>query len=168
MGSVICGTMLPKDLIPAFTSELDSLVKHKIPNFPIVESKVRKAHRQLVRDAESWMAEATQSEEETGIEGWELDEIGEDYLEDLYNALDCYAGPYFYFGAHPGDGADHGWWLSEDWEELLKEDGGIKVNNWDLVPKGFVGLIAVVNDHGNVSLLNKPPHHKAIEIWSVV
>jgi len=38
-------------------------------------------------------------------------------LEVLFDAMNEYAPEGFYFGAHPGDGADYGFWLSESFVE---------------------------------------------------
>lgn len=43
----------------------------------------------------------------------EQDQIGW-LFESLYDALDLVAPNGHYFGAHPGDGADFGFWVAED------------------------------------------------------
>jgi hypothetical protein len=113
-------------------------------------------------------------------------------LEQLFDALGEYSGPYFYFGAHPGDGADYGWWLSESWDEDFicvtsqgpdnaytfatrrwvqfdknNCDYSLKVSDLAYVPTWFRGEVAVVSDHGNVTLYVKTSRTLR-EIWSVV
>ncbi len=65
-------------------------------------------------------------------------------LESLFEALDSYSPPYFYFGAHPGDGSDYGWWLPEGFAEEFESDGnGVKVGDLADVPKGYRGEVLV-------------------------
>ncbi len=89
-------------------------------------------------------------------------------LESLFEALDSYSPPYFYFGAHPGDGSDYGWWLPEGFAEEFESDGnGVKVGDLADVPKGYRGEVLLVNDHGNVTLYSYG-RGKAREVWAVV
>jgi hypothetical protein len=84
------GTMLPEDLIPAFTRELE------------------------------WLSAYQRTDEETaliakanGIEDFDS-QYAADILEDLFNALDRHAPSHCYFGAHEGDGSDYGFWPYHD------------------------------------------------------
>jgi hypothetical protein len=98
-------------------------------------------------------------------------------LESLFDALGEYAAPYFYFGAHPGDGSDYGFWLSENWDEDFEPlpdcisgdryPDHIKVSDLSEVPSWFRGEVAVVNDHGNVTLYVKTARTLR-EVWAVV
>lgn len=103
-----------------------------------------------------------------------------DDLGELFTILDAHSLPYFYFGAHPSDGADYGWWLSESFEENFadastnwaKSPGSIfpdaiKVNDLADVPKGYTGEVLDVNDHGNCSLY-RAVRGRLYEIWAVV
>lgn len=69
--------------------------------------------------------------------------------ETLFDALNEFAPPYFYFGSHPGDGADYGFWLSE---ESLEDFDGLRVSDLSEVPADYSGEVLHVNDHGNTSL----------------
>jgi hypothetical protein len=107
-------------------------------------------------------------------------EDASDDLEALFDALDEYSAPYFQFGAHPGDGSDYGFWLSEDWQddfvpcaepkdlERANPPNSICVNDLADVPAWFRGEVAVINDHGNVTLYTRNSRGKYTEIWSVV
>lgn len=94
-GTVISGTLREEDLIPAFTEEL---WKH---NRRLAEAMVDE-HRDLfavIDNNDEWVngdyQEATYC------------------LESLFDALDNVAPKGYYFGAHPGDGADFGFWPIE-------------------------------------------------------
>ena len=177
IGSISSGTMRPEDLIPAFTSELEALAKQT----GIVSGKRRKEHAKLVREIETRMDTYKAGDRSGESTYYQCDDSDED-LESLFDALREYAAPYFYFGAHPSDGAEYGFWLSEDWDadfqELLphgsadpftSEDLPFNLKVYDLadVPKWFRGEVAEVNDHGNVTLWVKTSRSLR-EIWSVV
>jgi hypothetical protein len=87
--------------------------------------------------------------------------------ETLSAALQEYAPPYFYFGVSPRDGSDFGFWLAEDFQQQLKDNDGIVVDDLSKVPKGFTGEVATVNDHGNVTLY-RCVRGRLYEQWSLV
>lgn len=97
IGSISEGTMRPEDLIPEFLSEL---------RYRMRERRI-KGHAALYREIDK----------RSDAEGYYETEEADRDLEALFDALGEYAGPYFYFGAHPGDGADYGFWLSEGFDE---------------------------------------------------
>lgn len=87
----------------------------------------------------------------------------EEYVENLAQRLNDLCPPFVYFGAHPGDGADFGFWpdmdslneamqtmgmASESDEEILKEDN----------------VIVQVSDHGNVTVMDMERN----VLWSIV
>ena len=86
-------------------------------------------------------------------------------LESLFDALGEYAPEGFYFGAHPGDGCDYGYWLSE---EFTAEFDGLKVQDLSEVPTGYAGEVLVVNDHGNTSLYSYHRNHSYTVLWEIV
>ena len=142
MGSVSSGTMRAEDLIPEFLSELRS---HR---------PLSRAHRAVAREIEKRMSKR----------GYFAGEDADYDLQELFEVLDTYAGPYFYFGAHPGDGSDYGYWLSEMFDQDFE---GLKVDDLAAVPADYQGELAVINDHGNVTLYNRR-RGRLTEIWSVV
>jgi|SRR5215469_6658843 len=144
MGSVSCGTMREEDLIPRFLYELKLM------------RPLHREHRKLIREIEHNM--------ETVKNYFASYEAGCDLNDGLFDALGAYALPYFYFGAHPGDGADYGYWLSENFDD---DFDGLKVDDLAGVPKGFSGEVLVVNDHGNMSLYAYS-RGRGREIWSIV
>lgn len=98
--SVISGTMRPADLIPAFIDELESLNETKAAKL-----RVRIPSAALWNAAHSF---------------WNSEDAAE-LLEELFDALDYHAEVGLYFGAHPGDGAEFGFWMSEDDAQELAE-----------------------------------------------
>jgi hypothetical protein len=143
IGSVSSATMLPEDLIPSFLWELE----HQRP--------LRRIHGRLVREITARMATANY---------FDGDDCSDD-LDELFTALDDYSPEGFYFGAHPGDGADFGYWLSESFTE---DFDGLRVDDLSEVPRGYVGSILLVKDHGNMSLYVKARNHRLTECWSIV
>lgn len=149
IGSVSHGTMREEDLIPDFLSELES------------QRPLHRQHRKLVREIESRLNAAEDTED--GTPYFDCEDAGYD-LEKLFDALNEYCAPYFYFGSHPGDGSDYGYWLSEGFEQDFE---GLKVNDLSEVPRGFTGEVLIVNDHGNMSLYAYS-RGRGREIWAVV
>ena len=146
IGSISHGTMRNEDLIPEFVYCLKTLANQH----------GNKKHKALIRDIEKRME----------AEGYyESDEADYDLNEDLFQALNEYAAPYMYFGAHPGDGSDFGFWLDEDMEDHFD---GIKVSDLSEVPKDYAGEILMVNDHGNTSLYVKAKTQEPREVWALV
>ena len=146
MGSISHGTMRNEDLIPEFVSMLEQFAK-KAKNMH---------HLALCKEISARMEE----------DGYFVSEDADyDLNEDLFNALNDYAAPYFYFGSHPGDGSDYGFWLDEDMEDHFD---GIKVADLSEVPKDYAGEILMVNDHGNTSLYVKARTQEPREVWALV
>jgi hypothetical protein len=143
IGSVSHATMRPEDLIPAFLDTLES------------QKPLRRKHRKLARQVKQ---NIDQTEDYFDSDDASFD------LDELFDALDSYALPYFYFGAHPGDGSDYGFWLTENLENDFE---GLQVNDLADVPKAFSGEVLVINDHGNTSLYSYS-RGRAREVWAVV
>jgi len=108
VGTVSRATMRPADLIPAFCAELEHLTGGD--SYQLIEEAGK-----LVMQGIEWDAESPEADEIDGI------------LHELFDALDECAPPGCYFGAHPGDGSDYGFWVHEhdetnDDDELSPED----------------------------------------------
>lgn len=147
-GSISSGTHVTAELVDAFAGELQWLTQAGRNDRSDTESA-------LLIEANNWS--------ESGGEG---DEAGTEILEALMDALQAYAPPYGYFGAHPGDGADFGFWLSE----LFTEDfDGLKVSDTSEVPADYAGEVLQVSDHGNLTLYAKDEGATELrEIWALV
>lgn len=136
-GSIVSGTHRNEDLIPAFAAELAYL-------------DTSKQWDKLVSEAEA-------------LEDFDSEKAGF-ILETLCEALNDFAPPYAYFGAHLGDGSDFGFWLSDDLERCFD---GLKVSDTSEVPDDYTGEVLHVNDHGNLTLYVANAG-KLSEIWGVV
>lgn len=144
IGSISEATLKTEDLIDTFAYTLKQIMTTR-----------NKAHRKLVKEAEA-------------IEDFESDDAHY-VLEELFDALENYSLPYFYFGANEGDGACFGYWLSEDaLQDAVYEKNVLKVDDWNEVPKDYRGEVLMVNDHGNMSLYYRNSKGKYREIWAIV
>jgi len=83
-GSVSHATMRSEDLIPTFIAVLKDIDADQAAEY----------ERDLPEDLGS--------------------EEACDFLDDLFDVLDGHAPEGCYFGAHPGDGSDYGFWRFED------------------------------------------------------
>lgn len=157
LGSVSSGNMNPEYLIPVLLSELES------------QKPLHRPHRKLAREINQRIGASETIDAESGQARdnyYESDDADYD-LEALFEALGEYCLPYFYFGAHPGDGADYGYWLSEDFRESFEYDGGLVVNHTSEIPTGYTGEVLHVNDHGNMTLYYCS-RGKRREVWAIV
>ena len=109
--------------------------------------------------SEGWTEESPRIVElrdvESGADTISDSEVIADAMDDLNNCVP----PYCYFGAHEGDGSDLGVWLDHHAFEEACQDGDIlKVSDLadlDSHDRAYLAgfeHIAVVNDHGNVTL----------------
>lgn len=146
MGSISHGTMRNEDLIPDFLALLEQLAR---------KAKNRN-HISLCADIRRRMKQ---------FNYYTSTDADMDLNEILFPCLDEYAAPYFYFGSHPGDGSDYGFWLDENIEYDFE---GFKVSDLAEVPKDYAGEILMVNDHGNMSLYVKARTQEPREVWSIV
>lgn len=155
-GSISSGTMRTEDLLDTFASELEY---------------------QIQRNAEEWCSDAGRAQRDAFVElVWdardiEFDDEGnassdcaEDVLNELFSALEYFAPPYAYFGSHPGDGADYGYWLIDDLNECFD---GLRVDDTSEVPADYSGEVLHVNDHGNMTLYSAN-NGELTEIWALV
>jgi hypothetical protein len=144
-GSVSSGTLRTEDLLSALESECRAYGGRR--------------GKALAREWEKMTEEETEGEE------------GGYLLEEMTDLLNDLAPSYGYFGAHPGDGADFGFWLSEDWEREAKDSDALFVNDLSEVPSDYRGEVFQVSDHGNVTLYtahHPNQHGRFTYIWGIV
>lgn len=155
VGSWISGTMREEDLIPSFLDLLGELDPER--------------RAQVEADNQDVLGVWDDEDEERPADwdekaSWLLNEV-------LFDALNEFAPPYFYFGANEGDGADYGFWFSAEAFEQAVEDGEVvKVEAGDQVAMdeaaaGGCEYIAEVTDHGNITLRSAADQ---TIVWEVV
>lgn len=140
LGTVSSSTILKEDLIPAFIDVL----RHHNPEHALI------AEYDALPDC-TWDELTEEQEEQT------------DYmLEELFDALNEYAPEFCYFGAHPGNGSDFGFWLDSDALDDARRYGECIELKDHLDAEEVAQLITAaaadyayhVNDHGNVTIYN--------------
>jgi hypothetical protein len=145
IGDVSTGTLRQADLLSRFADTLEALLGNAIA---AGETTIVDARRQLVLIADA-------KEVHNMLEfGAAIDadadadaDAASDLIAELIETLDQYALPFTYFGTHDGDGASFGFYPVDVNQAMADDPSELEVRN-DLPPDH----IAVVNDHGNVTL----------------
>jgi hypothetical protein len=147
IGGISRGTMRPQDLIPRFCDQLRWLgMRNKA--LSAIESRYNRAINGKYGENDKYFT----------------DEVSAFDLDELFDLLNEFAPPYCYFGAHPGDGSDYGFWITE----FLEDDfDGLKVDDTSEIPANYTGDVLHVNDHGNMTLYSCT-RGKRREVWAVV
>jgi len=162
IGSISHATMRPRDLIPCFADELEWLVKESASKHTGTLTPQFSDHLDIIRECRELTEQDYESEDPETIE-----RIGCILNEDLFYALNEYSPEYCYFGSHPGDGSDYGFWIDhEAINEAIADHELLKVDDLANAPLDFNGPILVVNDHGNATFYAPQVEYK--EVWSVV
>jgi hypothetical protein len=102
MGSVSHGTMREEDLIPTFLEKLKELDPQRAQT-------LKEECDKLELEQPAGYGQSYYTEESKEDASWVLIE--------LFDALQECAPEDYYFGSHPGDGADYGFWQEGDEEE---------------------------------------------------
>ena len=145
LGTVIHATLRPEDLFVAFFQELERLD---------VDRAAKWLEAEGVAVARTWY----EKHQEYATTPDVLEELDECVVE-LQDMLDEYAPAFCYFGSNEGDGADFGFWISEDQLRDGQQEGDLESRN-DLPAEYFYH----VNDHGNATLYRV----KLETVWEVV
>lgn len=95
-GTISRGTMRAEDLIPTFMS-------HLFKEDPQKARMIWKKYPNLLQAL---------CDKQAGIESdwWESEEASNILNNDLFDEMQNYAPEGHYFGSHPGDGSDYGYW----------------------------------------------------------
>jgi hypothetical protein len=150
LGSISHATLRSEDLLPVYAEHLRDLAKANVSE---VDCRADvNAHLDLCDEVELRIDDANDNPNTTY---WQSDECCWD-SEALYDALQQYAPPYTYFGAHEGDGSDFGFWpcldgIDDDVTEVLKV-------------ADIPCYLAHVSDHGNITFYEV----QLTELWSCV
>lgn len=100
LGTVSHGTMRTPDLLNSFADELDRLIavgtapKEKADTISTARMYARKYNELVMSQSDS--------------------DAAQEYLDGMFDYFNTLAPEGVYFGAHPGDGSDYGFWPSED------------------------------------------------------
>ena len=95
--TLIHATHRPEDLIPAFVAALQEQAPDRAANLLAICENAHVLEKQR-----------------RGVEDWARGSDAYYLLDDLFEALNAACPEGFYFGAHPGDGSDYGWWRIGD------------------------------------------------------
>ena len=98
-GSLIHATMRSCDLAPAFLEAIKETPEH---------ARIMKS----INNEDSDLRVITDPEVTNTDERWETEEMSF-FIIELFDILNAYAPEGYYFGSHPGDGSDYGYWPAE-------------------------------------------------------
>lgn len=141
LGSISHGTLRIQALLKAFADEAERCCNGHLGNLTLVN-------------------EARAIEDFDSLKAAEI-------LCDLQDFLDEYSPPYAYFGSHPDDGADFGYWLFKDWQERMEEEGVPEISDLSEMEENYTGELLLINDHGNATFY-WVENGKLTEQWSVI
>jgi hypothetical protein len=125
LGSVSTGTLRTQDLLPAFANALADLEGNR--NRPLI----------VAADGEI----DYESERASFL------------LGDMQDALEVSCPPFVFFGAHPGDGADFGFWPDMEAMEAAEfDDSAYKDDGMMWIESSQVWIHQ--DDHGNITVMD--------------
>lgn len=178
LGSVSTGTLRTEDLLSSFISTLEGLLLVNGDHYSRPENfGERDRLNNLVGEAQDCFASDGE-----GIDPKKQDTADELVNESFPDALQGFAPSYCYFGAHPGDGADFGFWVGEI-EEIKEQVGFVSREEIDETTDpddssypapDYRGEWLHVSDHGNATLYVRedsktdPAGYADRELWGVV
>ena len=136
LGSISTGTLRTEDLLEAFASTLQQF---------------NRTHPLLGEYLDIHANDA-----------WDSDKAADLLNEGFFNALQEYCPPFVYFGTHPGDGADFGFWPDIDTIQEIVNIAECDASQGISCPDD--GVIVQVSDHGNVTVMDMERN----VLWSVV
>lgn len=152
LGSISHGTLRIEDLLKTFSAELARLVYPQPRGFARGSFYSRKSLNESANRTAKILRKGS-------------DAAKHEQLNVLIVALDFFAPPYCRFGAHPGDGSDFGFWFDD--KDFDRNFEGLRVSGLEEIPRSYTGEVAIVNDHGNLTI-GFAKRGKFAEIISIV
>ena len=169
IGSISTGTLRTEDLLEAFAEELHRL--DPASDLPEDVEKLRSSSHDM-EDSDDGFGEHCLScgdyENDLDLLCSEASErIREQasYMvnEQLFDALNEFSPPFVYFGSHPGDGSDFGYWPDVDaLEEEMRDAEDTDDADTKYLPD--TNVLVQVSDHGNILVMDMDRR----ELWSCV
>lgn len=142
IGSVSTDTLRPEDLIPRFLHVLVKETAYSMDQLNKMQEIKRRTDNPKYWD----------------------DDLVQNDLDWLIDALGEFAPPYCYFGTLLHDGANFGFW--PDWD-VINQEIDVKVDDLSKIADDYTGDAMLVNDHGNATLYSVA-NGEPTEIWAVV
>ena len=158
IGTVSHGTTRPQDLIPCFLTDLEILSQESY--FAMIRS---------MHARDRGVAYALAGKRYIGDDHpfW-TEELCYEILSDLFDALSELAPSYCYFGSHPGDGSDYGFWPCFEAIDDACQDDMAKVGDLSELPDCYRGEVCIVNDRGNMTIGFVDDSGSFVESWAIV
>jgi len=131
-GSISTGTLRTADLLSAMLETLETLDKDKYNEFvDLLETDCNVSQDDIGHYARTVSSDIY----ETCRGGGDRETLSYIVNEELPDALQDFAPPGFYFGSHPGDGADIGFWLDEELVDCIYQY--VQRRTWKEDPAGL-------------------------------
>lgn len=151
LGSISTGTLRTSDLCVSFLEELERLDPERAGD-------IRSEYADILPAIKFAAMETVQPD---------IPEDAMFLLEAVHESLDALAPPYTYFGSHPGDGAEFGFWPAWDMIEEDRRTGELPSGPSTPDERTEGGLFLTVSDHGNAELYVWRDEEWR-SVWSVV
>ena len=162
IGSISHGTLKTEDLLESFIFELE-WQQNVNGNYLIdpANSSLREAIANAIGEAQDCF-----DEDGEAMDGSKLDNADELVNETMPVLLNQIVTPYCYFGTHPGDGSDFGFWPCDI--EGIKEQVEFSSSvDQEYPADDFVGEWLHINERGNCTLYVRENGEDS-EVWSIV
>lgn len=160
LGSCTSGSLRTGDLIASFRTLLRDVLRDVL--------KEDDTDGGIIAKADAWLDAA---DDDGNAPTAVAEDEGDEIVQELIDALNDEAPFGLYFGAHPDDGADFGYWSEEYMDDVERGDELPCPHCW--TPEGNRdSYFAVITDHGNVTMYEHRDDHplgpRWLELWSCV